>query len=274
MLGFSRRRYKTFPKRRNYKSYSRKKTSPIKKLVRQEIARNVENKTQQYFSNGTNLHPTPSSGFDTDNVFSLGIDGATLIVTQGAGQGQRIGNTIKTKKLMFKGSIWPLPYDSILNTQPVPQYIKMWIFYDKLNPTSKPTPRANGDFFQNGSGNATFSNNLVDMWRPHNKDRYVVLKQRMFKLGYAEFTGVGGTYAGAVQSQGNFSNNDFKLNCSFNIDLTKAFTKIVKFNDTGVVPTTRGLYCMVQPVWANGGLNLNDASCKMLYMLDFQYEDA
>lgn len=272
MFGFRRKSYRKIPFKRNYKSYAKKKgPSPIKRIIRSEIARSVENKTQQYFNTGRSLttsYDAPGN-FDTNNVFPVGLDITNLIVSQGVGQGQRVGNTIKTRKLMFKGTVFPLGYDAITNTQPVPQQIKMWIFYDKILPTQNPTPRGNGDFFQNGSGTATFSNTLMDMWRPHNKDRYVVLATRVFKVGYEDFEGAGG-----VQAQGWMSNNDFKMNQNFSIDLTKHYPKIVKFNDNQFLPTTRGLWCMIQPVWANGGLNTNAYSCRMQYMLDYTYEDA
>lgn len=244
----------------------------VKSIVKRAIARNTENKTQQYFNLNRNLSSV-GSGIDTANIINLGVGTATLVVSQGPGQGQRIGNVIRTKKLTFKGTLVPAGYNDINNPQPTPLQVKMIIFYDKSQPNQAPNPYFNGDFFQNGSATANFANDLVDLWRPVNTDRYRILASKTFKLGYAEFTGVG-AYSGAQQSQGNFSNNDFKLSCNFSFDLTKHYPKMVKFNDTAGLPTTRGLYCLVLPVWANGGQGTPINMANIQYMVSYQYEDA
>lgn len=270
------RRKRTWKKRAPKRRFAKKrgaKRPAIKRMIRREIARNNENKTQQYFNLNRNI-TSVGSGLDTANIIALGVGSGTLIVSQGAGQGQRIGNRIKTKKLTFKGTLVPSGYNDITNPQPTPVQVKIMILYDKTTPTIVPTPYFNGDFFQNGSGSTTFSNDLIDLWRPINTDRYRVLKSKTFKLGYQEFTGVGVSYAGAQQQQGNFSNNDFKLSCNFSFDLTKYYPKSVKFNDGSGAPTTRGLWALVLPVWANGGAGTPLNMANIQYMVDYHYEDA
>nr|QTE03529.1 MAG: capsid protein [Pavo cristatus CRESS-DNA-virus sp.] len=247
------------------------KRPALKKMIRREIARNVENKTQQHYNFQQTLY-TPGDGslFANGNVIPLGCGPSSIIVSQGVGQGQRTGNAIKTKRLMFKGTIVPAAYDAIFNAQPVPLMVKMWIFYDKTVPTTLPNPDAAADFFQNGSGVRSFERDLVDMWTPINTDRYRVLTSRVFKLGYASYTGTG-----SLPTQGNFANNDFKYNCNFNINLTKYYPKTVKFVDGSTSPTTRGLFCMFEYVWANGGqLPVGNRSAVVQYMLNYVYEDA
>jgi len=260
-------------KRRPIKRKSAKrrgKRPALKKMIRREIARNIENKTCQYFNYDKRLYIAGNASFPTDNIFPVGVDPTALVIPGGTGQGNRVGNTIKTKKLMFRGTIVPLPYDGTFNPNPQPVQLKMYIFYDKTAPTSVPNPQAAGDFFQNGNAAKGFQNDLVDMWSPINRDRYRVLATKTFKLGLAAYEGVG--------NSGNnqfFANNDFKYNANFSFNLTKHYPQMVKFNDGTTVPTTRGLFCMVQYVAASGNAySTIFYTCSMQYMLDYVYEDA
>jgi len=263
-------------KRRTYrkKTYKRKaykkRAMPLKKMIRKEIARNIENKTSQYYNYDVRLYAVGNASFPTDNVFPVGVDPTSLIIPPGTAQGNRIGNEIKTKKLMFKGTLSPRPYDSTFNAAPQPVQLKMWIFYDKTDPTALPNPQAANDFFQNGNSSKGFQNDLVDMWSPVNADRYRILASKTFKLGAAFNTGLGSN--GALQ---NSANNDFKYNCNFSFNLTKHYPQRVKFNDGTTVPTTRGLFCMCAYVNATGAPVVSSQyTVALQYMLDYQFEDA
>jgi len=264
-------------KRRTYKkktykrkSYASKKRSPLKKMIRREIARNVENKTSQYYQYDVRLYPAGNVSFPTDNIFPVGVDPTSLVIPPGTAQGNRIGNTIKTKKLVFRGTIVPRAYDSTFNPAPQPVQLKMYIFYDKTTPTAVPNPQAANDFFQNGNSSKGFQNDLVDMWSPVNTDRYRILATKTFKIGFAANDG-----SGSSVINGFFANNDFKYNANFSFDLTKHYPQMVKFNDGSTVPTTRGLFCMCQYVAASGqAIPTTWYMLALQYMLDFQYEDA
>jgi len=271
---YRRKTYRRKAPKRVYKrkSYApKRKAAPLKAMIRREIARNVENKTQQYY-NFQRVLEVPSTGaaFTTANIFPVGVDPSSLVISQGAGQGQRIGNKIKTKKLTFKGTFNPTSYDAITNPNPQPNQIKMWIFYDKTDVTAVPTPLSSNDFFQDGSTSRSFSSDLADMWSPVNTDRYRVLATKTFKLGFASGNGTG---AAAIQQF--FANNDFKLNCNFSFDLTKHYPQMVNFQDTTAVPTTRGLFCMVEYVLASGApIGTGSRAVNMQYVIDYHYEDA
>jgi len=252
----------------------------IKKMIRREIARNVENKTVQSYVYARTL---VSSGtypdmFAYDSVADIGnqvvlgpnINGGpgTMPIAQGVGQGDRVGNQIKTKRLMFKGTLVAAPQDPIYNPYPAPVQVKMFIYYDKTTPVSPPYPVT--DFFQNGNGAKAFANDLVDMWSPINTDRYRVLTTRTFKLGYA-----GNTGTGAEPSYSHYANNDFKYNQNFSINLTKYYPKTVRFSDAAGTPRTRGLYCLFAYVCANGNqLPVNIRSVRAQWMQTYTYEDA
>ena len=274
-MAFSRKfssRRKTYKKRvYKRKSYApKRKMSSVKKLVRREIARNVEDKNSQLFVTTNRLYIPGNASFPTNNIFPVCVEPTAIVIPQGTGQGQRIGNKIKIKKFHFKGTLCPGVYDATFNVQPVPMQLKMWIFYDKKNPTEVPNPTVSNDFFQNGSSSSGFSNDLIDMWRPVNSDRYRVLASRVFKLGAASNTGTGSS--ATLQYT---ANNDFKYNCNFSFDLAKYMPKIVQFEDTSTVPSSRGLYCMFQYVSATGSIIGTTQYCvESQWMLDCVYEDA
>jgi len=261
------------PAKRAYKRKSAKragKRPALKKMIRREIARNIENKTVQYFNYDKRLYIPGNVSFITDNIFPVGVDPAAIVIPAGTGQGARIGNVVKTKRLMFRGTIVPLPYDSTFNPAPQPAQVKMYIFYDKTAPTTVPNPIAANDFFQNGSSTKGFQNDLVDMWSPVNKDRYRILATKTCKIGCAAYEGSGNSSLNSF-----FANNDFKYNFNFSFNLTKHVPQMVKFNDGTAVPTTRGIFCMVQYVAASGSLFPTAwYTLGMQYMLDYQYEDA
>lgn len=242
----------------------------VKKIVKKAIAASVENKTKQYLNTSSILYSSNDASLLDTSIIPVTPYSTYLSIDQGVGNGSRIGNVVTTKKLMFKGTIVPTPYDSIFNTLPVPMQIKMWIFYDKTNPTSIPTPAISADFFQFNNAAAGFKNDLVDLWAPINTDKYRVVASRTFKVGYAQASGTGSSAA----NQG-FSNNDFKYNANFSLNLTKFCNKRVKFNDNQVNPTSRGLFCLFQVISANGApIGGGQRLANVQYMLDYVYEDA
>lgn len=265
------RRRRVVPKARARKSYATRKKSltGLKKLVRREISRNIENKTFQYLGTGLDILPSNSPGFDA-NIIPCYPAAGYLAITQGLGQGQRIGNKIKIKKLKIDGVIFPQPYNAVSNLTPCPTQIKVWFFYDKEEVNAVPAPATAADFFQFGSTAIGFQNEFFDHTMPVNTDRYRVLTSRIFKVGYASYSGTG-----TQPQQGNFASNDFKLNARLRVDLTKYVVKHCTYRDNNSTPTTRGLYMMLQPVYANGNpITAATIPAKMEYMMTVDYEDA
>lgn len=258
-------------RRTTHRKKSGRKNGPIKRMIKRIIARDVENKTVQQIVNTRALSvPADAIGFDTFNVISLGPAAVSLPITQGTGQGNRVGNTIKTKKLSLKGVIYPLPYNLTTNAIMRPLQVRMWIFYDRANPTEFPAPAVGANFFQNGSSSVGPAGDLTDMYRPVNTDRYRVLEQRTFKLGYANY---GGTVPGPDAQF--FANNDFSLNQIFSFSLAKHYPKLVKFNDNNADPTTRHLYLLVEVVPAVGGSFVSATQpANIQWIQDYVYEDA
>lgn len=274
-------RRKTYKRRRTVRRYKRrvasKRRAPVRpsrglrKAVLKVIHQNTENKSIQAYNYSFPIYHPSSTNF-LDNVYPLGPAGGAMAISQGTGQAQRVGNEIKTRKLTWKGTIAPLQWNTSTNPNPRPQQVKLWIIYDKTAPTSVPDPRTN--FFQNGNASKGFMDDLADLWSPVNEDRYRVLTSRTFKLGYSQYAGTASSTANQAEQQA-YSNNDFKLNCNFSLDLTKYYPKIVKFNDTNNAPTTRGLYAFWTCVSADGS-TMNPAwiTCAAQFVQTYEFEDA
>lgn len=242
----------------------------VKSIVKRAIARQIENKGRQYFNTGVNIIPTGDlSAFD-GGIFPLHPYTGFVQIDQGTGQGARIGNSLTTKKVIFKGTLIPAAYNATTNPYPTPLQVKMYLFYDKRFPTYIPTPATNEDFFQYNNTSTGFSNDLVDLWRPVNLDSYRVLYTRTFKLGHASVEG-----QGSLPGNQYNANNDFKMNCNFSVDITKYLIKTVKFDDNNSNTSTRGLFCMFVPVYATGiPINPLYRPAQVQWMVDYNYEDA
>lgn len=266
---------KTYRKKGAYKrkSYAKKtrKISPMKRMVRMEIARAAETKSVQSPLVDKILYPSNAVNFP-DNVIPLGPNNVTLSLQQGAGQGQRIGNVVHTKRLTWKGFLNPLPYNVTTNQVPRPLMVEFIFCYDREDPNDAFVPGST--FFQNGSSTVGFANNLTDLVKPINEDRYRVFARKTYKLGNSSYPGSSG--AAPYQADNQFgNNNDFKLNHKFSFDLTKWYPKVVKFNDNLANPMTRNIFVLVQYVDAYGS-SLGSAyqACEMSYCLEYKYEDA
>lgn len=260
-------------KKGNYKSYAaRKDPGPaVKSYVKKAIAKNVENKTKVFHAEN---EPIPGSANGANvNAAILPVAAAAgyLDIAQGTGNGSRVGNRIKVKKLVFKGTLMPFRYDASVNPIPQPVRVKVWFYYDKTEPNSIPIPGTTNDFFEDNNSVATFSNNVVDLWRPVNQDKYRLLKTWEWKLGNQRYDSNGTSFAGSQY----YTNNDFKMNADFSFDLTKLVPGIVTYQDNNANPTSRGLYAMFLCYNADGS-TIGSATypVELSYLMELTYEDA
>lgn len=247
------------------------KDKKVREIVKKEIARNIEDKSIQFAVSDYNLYPSNATNFP-NNTLHLSPNSSTLAIVQGTGQGNRVGNAIKIKKMRFKAMLTPQPWDNTLNPNPRPLIVRMVMYYDREDPNLLPAPGST--FFQNGSSSTGFSNSPIDILRPINTDRYKVFKIKDYKLGYSQYAGTANTVAnqGAYQA---YSNNDFKMVQMIDEDVTKYLVKHVKYNDNLSDPMTRGLYVTFFMI-ATDGTNLVSTwiPAEISYILDCTYEDA
>lgn len=251
-------------KKKTQKKSGMNVTSSVKKYVQGQLHKNIENKTEQTLSTGNMV-----SAYNQNNslvVISM-IPYGNL--SQGLGQGDRIGNEIRSRSTYFNFVLRPAPYSLSYNSIPTPQIVI--IMFGKLKSARNYPPGAS-DFaklWQAGdSSHAPYSNTL-DVLQNVNKDWFTVYKTLTYKLGYAQSNVQGGNSAYQF-----FQNNDYKFNIIGKINLTKYMPKIVKFNDSSLNPTNDGLFMWVQCVPADGSTAANPIPAYMDYTLNYTYEDA
>ena len=253
--------------KKTYRKSSGTKTN-LKKMVKMEVSRNIENKTYSTYFSNQQIYPSNSPNFQS-SINPVSPYAGYMNIVQGTSQGTRIGNAIKIKSLNFKYIISPNPYDAVTNQQPQATNVIVWVFYDKSNPVNIPT--IGSDFLQLGGSATALQNSLIDCTAPINTDRYRVLYKRIHKVGYNEFSGGSGTNPAA----GYYSNNDYKMNVSGSINLMPYIIKNVKYNDAAATPTTRGLFIVFQAVKATvASYASTQVPCMAVLTSTMEYEDA
>lgn len=233
---------------RGKRTRGKKKVAPeVKEYVKKTISRNIES-----------LHAAPI-GLDAVDVLhynSVGTGAVSTIIdllqvcqlAQGDGQGDRNGNEVKSKKLLFKGFL--------TNFTETPIMVRMIILRRKDQLT---VPLSFTDLLQNGNTVQAPTNLPRDMFLNLNKDNYIVYKQRMFMLGQIGTTD---------------SANGLWYTQIFKYDLAK-FVKRIQFNDSLVSVTNHGMYCAFLLCKADGTpIIATDVLARISYNLEYEYEDA
>ena len=240
----------------------------LRSEIKRVISRQEEHKESCQYSLNTPLPPSNNVSWVTSSI-PICPNAAGFQITQGVGQGQRVGNQIRTKKCWVKGVLHPTIYDAATNNQPLPFEVRMLLFKDKFNKSSQPSA-VNLDLFQNGSSVLAPQNDLVDMILDLNRDRYTIYHDEILKVGTANSGGTGN-----LASFQYFANNDFSYNVKFHVDCTKFLPSVVTYNDTSTSPMSDSLWLIFLPVAANGSqLASNNTGLAMSWTAVYQYTDA
>lgn len=269
---FSSKRIKASPKEASAKTFKTaryaKAKSAFARNVRKVLEQEAEKKQIQYYEANKFLVAYNATAVTWQStIFPVTPYGASLTINQGVGDGYRVGNRIKIHKLRLKGLLTPTPYSVGNNPAPEPCMVRMWLLYDKENPTIIPQPA--GDFIQFGNTSQALQSNMQDMVSRVNTDRWVVKYEKLFKVGFATYGGTGTT--AAYQS---FTNNDFKLVNEFDLDLTDMVPKTYVFDDNTSIPETRGLFMAFEVVPVNGiAPATNNIPVELSFSLDLHYTD-
>lgn len=246
-----RKNFKKGLKKSYKKSYKKKTTTikttwakPLKSMVKKLIERRLEDKIAS--SNIVNNEPicfidggiTPpyTIGNNVNSPMSM-----FLAITQGVGQEQRIGNEITIKKWSLNGALQIGEYATPLIPQPY--YVTMYILRRKDYGQITGNP---SDLFQAGNNSTGAEGTIIDNTLYLNKDVYVQLFKRRFKVGNSV----------SLDSSGNVvqANNDFKTLHTFRVPLTKYFKNcVVKYNDAAPSPTTGKINIYI--LWLIAGAN-------------------
>lgn len=270
----------TFTKRRrtSRKTSSKKKSarggrksssvsSSVKSYVKKAISLNIENKCVQINSGQSFGNVRESPDF---NAFPMCPLSGYWTVGQGVGQGSRIGNIIKTKKVYLNYILRPNPYDAVFNASCRPMEIQLMLGYVKNTPCFAPIGGDVDVLFNAGSTSAAPQGTLKDIISVINTDYWTIKKRWTHKIGYSSAEGTGGNVANQF-----FANNDFKLNAVKRVDITKHCPVTHCFNDASQTTNTRGLFLMYYAVAAdNFNFSATQLPANIEFWVDFHYEDA
>lgn len=269
-----RKRVKKATKKAAKKTYLAKPRTTIAAEVRKALDKLTESKTTSFIwtqnlgnglANYVNL-----AAFNTANMIPLFPLATYWTLSQGVGQGERIGNSIRSHKLIYTGVLGPNAYDATYNAIPQPQEVLFMVLRRKDLGDGQPTSLTS--LYEVGNGVTSPTGAMIDVLREINEDLYDVPFKRLFKVGPAVNDGSGNS-----NTYQRFANNDFKYNCKFRMDLTKYIDKIVRFNDASTSQV--GAKCYYWAVWmpvnaaATAG-GANDRPVQLTSQLIYHYKDA
>jgi hypothetical protein len=255
------RRTRTFAKRR----------PAVRRVVRREIRRAAETKQRTTLVLQDNLVSTGSgaSTWNANNVIPLGFVPGAINIQQGTGDGARVGNRIEMTKFVMRAVFVPLPYNATTNPLPQPMQVRLVLFYQRTAPTNIPAPYT--DFLAFNNTSATLQNDLTDQIADFNTDKYRILAQKRFKIGFQVYTA---TSTQTTSTQQAFPNNDFKYNQNVTWDLTKYLPKTVIYEDDDATAQTRSIYMAVIISNADGQVGGGAATpVGIQYILSAKYKD-
>jgi len=200
-----------------------------------------------------------------DAVF-LGPDTSSYLIAQGTGQGDRLGNVIKVKKCILKYYLTPIKQNDALNPLPVPQLVRVWIGNIRSNLAEIPNATTIAELYAGGNTSFPPNETVDDMMAPVNADKFIEKYTCVHKVGHA-------IYSGALTPFSNFANNDFSESSFATVDCTKFFKSKLYFNDNNLV-TDSNLFMWMEAVNCDNSQYLNGPTVKMVYNIQFVYEDA
>lgn len=235
-----------------------------KAQVARMIGRRIEDKCE--FNTASNVD-VPNKISQEPYFNDLNFQG----ISQGTGQGERIGNRCTIKSARLTGTINCKDYSTFSNSRQLDQLVTLVVF--KLrNYTAGVNPTYANTFskmFQLGSTSGPLTNTTLDHIRSFNKDIFMIKTIRKFKMGYSTNvpSGANGTGTQAVPS------NDFKYQAFFKIPLTKYYKKTQMFNDNDTNVINDNLFFMVFTAPADNSA-FTSTPLAMSWDVEWKYEDA
>lgn len=235
----------------------------IKRYVKRAIGRRIENK--EILNYGAN-QALRSAGVG----FGPNVINCIPSVSNGNLQNQMIGNEIKCKRGIIKGTINLLPYNASTNPNPGPVWVKMWLLKFTLVQGQYTTPSTSIDwntFFKVSNGATNFQGNPMDLSFPVNQEYFRVLTTRLYKLGATSYSSTGPVSSGSY-----FDNSS--MSRRFVINYGKYLRKTLKFADNGGQTTNNNCYLVMQCVGADGTSSTSYNMAEYHFVNEFRFEDA
>lgn len=240
----------------------------IKKYVNKAIHKNVENKSVVKRGELTFGTYTATPNMACTPIFPTS---SSLIILQGSGAGDRVGNVITTRRLQLKYILWPCKHDQSVNIQPYPKEVIIYIGYLRGSRVTTPASTSFIDLYQDGNTSSSPFSDLWDIMLPVNKDVFHICKTIRHKIGNSVVV----DFDGQIKLESFGANNDFHLNQTRTLDLSSYLGNKVRFDDA-TADSTSGLYMWMTAVNANNepDYSQSQATVGMSYILTYDYEDA
>lgn len=263
---YAKRFYRRRPRKylRKRKSYGKRRSTVSKRIrryVKREIHRNIENKERMNYAANWAIQSSDAA----TGTFPLIIS-----TTQGIGDDGRIGNQIKVVRGVYKATINLLPYNVTTNPQPLPCWIKVWVLKDIKNMGQLTTVDATayGNLFRTNGTTMSFQGTPLDMTLEINKDYFRVLYQKCFKLGNANAYSGGNPTNGASYFDNSPSAKQITINWG------KWVRKQLKFTEGSTQPQNDNLYIVYQAVACDGSSSSGKQLFEIHYANYMHFEDA
>lgn len=196
----------------------------------------------------------------------IGPDTSSYLIAQGTGQGDRLGNVIKVKKCILKYYLTPIKQNDALNPLPTPQLVRVWIGNIRSNLAEIPNATTIAELYAGGNTSFPPNETVDDMMAPVNADKFIEKYTCVHKVGHA-------IYSGALTAFSGYANNDFSESTFATVDCTKFFKSKLYFNDNNL-QTDSNLFMWMEAVNCDNSQYLNGPTVKMVYNIQFVYEDA
>lgn len=237
-----------------------------KAFVKRIIDSRIEDKTQS-FDDVVNF-----AGYFANTDLSaryIGPDTSSYIIAQGSGQGDRVGNVIRVKKCILKYYLVPIPQDPSFNPVPQPQLVRVWVGNIRSNLAQKPDNVTIAELYQGGNNSFPPNETVDDMMAPVNADKFIEKYTCVHKVGHAIYTDPNST----LKPFSYYANNDYSESTFGMVDCTKFFKSRLYFNDSNQ-QTDSNLFMWMEAVNSDNTQYLNGPTVKMVYNIEFIYEDA
>lgn len=264
------------PKRKSVKAKSFKLN--IKRVVKQVISRAVEVKCQMasFTLNPTCLQVGTSSLAGNFYIINPSNSSTGYTIGRGTNNTQMIGNKVSLASCILKYTISPNAYNATTNPSILPFYARVFFYKYKNTPDQDPavadTAGGSGTLFENGPSYTGFTGALMDLNRRINRENFVYLGHKTFKIGQSE------PQNGATVTSSNLSasNNDFKLSHFGEMNLTKFCPKTQILNDNLTWQDDR-IIMMWQVVTATAGFGTYAPNtvtpCNIQCQIEYKFRD-
>lgn len=258
--------YRPIIRRRKYirrRRIIRKRKVPktIKRYIKKEIHRNIENKEKMNYAANQSI----TCGDAVTMTYPL-----LMNIVQGTGDDQRVGNQIRTVKGQYKVCVNLKPYDATTNPNAQPTWVKCWVVKDLKNTGQLSTmdSTAFSNFFRINGSTAGFQSNCLDINFEVNKDYFRVLYQKTFRLGVTSAFN-----AGIPVNANSYFDNSIMAH-HFTINWGKWCKKQLKFNDNTGYAQNDNLYIVFQAVPCDGTSSVGKQLIEFHYANYQHFEDA